>query len=110
MSVNKAVDFYTAVPKMHNCAEAVADGFGRVEIMEQMKKSGGGRAPDGLCGALYAALTVLPPEISETVLAEFAAAAGSDKCKEIKGSTRTSCADCVRIAAELVQKYSNKEG
>ena len=48
-----------------NCAQAVAVTFQVLsgltpEDIENHRHSGGGRAPGGLCGALYAALELLP--------------------------------------------------
>ena len=52
---NKALELFTAVPKMHNCAQAVAEGCGHPEMVAELASCGGGRAPEGLCGALHSA-------------------------------------------------------
>ena len=54
--MNKAFELFTAVPKLHNCAQAVAAGAGNETLAAAMQSCGGGRAPLGRCGALYAAL------------------------------------------------------
>ena len=102
---NKAFELFTAVPKLHNCAQAVADGMGRSDLVPELAACGGGRAPEGLCGALHSALLLVKPEKRDAVKAEFSAAAGALTCREIKGETRFPCAECVRIAADLVEKY-----
>ena len=43
--MNKAVELFTAVPKLHNCAQAVADGAGNRELACEMAACGGGKAP-----------------------------------------------------------------
>ena len=102
---NKAYELFTAVPKLHNCAQAVADGLGRGDLVPELAACGGGRAPEGLCGALHSALLLVKPENREAVKAEFAAAAGALTCSAIKGETKFPCAECVKVAAELVEKY-----
>lgn len=103
--MNKALEFFTAVPRKHNCAQAVAAGMERDDLVPELAACGGGRAPEGFCGALHTALLLIKPENRELVKQEFQAAAGALTCREIKGSTAFSCAECVRIAAELAEKY-----
>jgi hypothetical protein len=66
---------------------------------------GGGKAPGGLCGALYAALALAPESEHENIKASFAEKAGALTCCEIKSTTLFPCAECVRVAAELTEKY-----
>ena len=104
--MNNAYELFTAVPKQHNCAQAVADGFGDHALSEAMKVCGGGNAPYGRCGALHAALLLTDQACHEELIRKFTTAAKSEKCKEIKGSAEPfPCAECVRLAAELVEKF-----
>ena len=105
--MNKAVELFTAVPKMHNCAQAVAAGCGADEnLVKELSCCGGGKAPEGRCGALYAALEMTPAEKHEALKAEFVSVAKAEDCRSIKAQIPpTPCAECVRIAAELVEKY-----
>ena len=102
---NKAFELFTAVPKLHNCAQAVADGAGRADLVPELASCGGGRAPEGLCGALYSALLLAKPGNREKVKEEFQAAAGALTCREIKSNAKFPCAECVRLGAELAEKY-----
>ena len=102
---NNGVDFYTAVPKLHNCAQAVAAGAGREDLVESFAVCGGGKAPGGLCGALHAALALAPESEHENIKACFAEKAGALTCREIKSGTLFPCSECVRVAAELTEKY-----
>ena len=102
---NKAVELFTAVPKLHNCAQAVAAGSGREDLVTEMAANGGGRAPEGYCGALFAALQLVKPENREALKSDFMTDAGALTCREIKTGTLFPCKDCVRVAAELVEKY-----
>lgn len=104
--MSKAVELFTAVPKLHNCAQAVAAGAGDEALAEAMKVCGGGKAPQGRCGALHAALELTPAACHEKLIADFVAAAGAEGCWEIKSAESPfPCAECVRVGAELVEKY-----
>ncbi|MDO4574595.1 MAG: redox-active protein [Planctomycetia bacterium] len=87
-----------------NCAQAIMAGLGHDSRVAEMADCGGGRAPEGRCGALHAAILLLPEAVGESVIQEFAAVAGSDKCREIKRNGFP-CAKCVALAAELVEKH-----
>lgn len=102
---NKAVELFTAVPREHNCAQSVAAGSCREDLVAELSLCGGGRAPEGLCGALHAALLLVKEENKEAVKKEFASSAGALTCREIKGETKYPCVNCVELAAELVKKY-----
>lgn len=94
------------------CAQAVATAFkGKFKLREEdianLKAVSGGRAPGGLCGALYA-VRVLFREGRENqfqfVHEEFVRQAGSDQCRVIRAARKIGCAECVEIAAGLVEK------
>lgn len=104
----KAVELYTAPGHPYNCAQAVAIAAGHPELEAEMKACGGGRAPEGRCGALHAAMTLLPPELHQQLLEEFAGMAGALTCREIKGGGRTSCSDCVALAEVMLQRYTSR--
>ncbi len=96
-----AEDIFARVPKTHNCAQSVAAGCGHEDLVEKLDKCGGGRAPEGLCGALYAALLLLPESKREAAKAEFIRQVGAAECKVIKTQSGTPCSRCVAIAASL---------
>ena len=99
--MTKAHALFTAVPKLHNCAQAVADGCGApADILDAMKVCGGGKAPDGLCGALHAAVTLFPDR-AEEIKSKFAETVGGIRCREIKTGPKTPCPVCVETAARL---------
>jgi len=94
-----------------NCAQAVAHAFkDRISLPEEELKSyekfGGGRAPEGYCGAIYAAQRLLEASGSEKA-AElrvfFQNIAGSFKCREIRSMKKITCLECVEKAAEAVE-------
>ena len=104
--MSKAVELFTAVPKLHNCAQAVAAGAGDDLLAEEMKTCGGGKAPLGRCGALHAALVLTPETSHEQLIKEFVQKAGAETCREIKSAACPyPCPECVRLGDELVKKY-----
>ena len=106
---NTALQYFTAVPKQHNCAQAVAAGAGREDLVCSLGSCGGGRAPEGFCGALYAALLLAPETEHEKIRTSVQAAAGALTCREIKSAAQVSCAECVRIAAQLTEPFLSGE-
>ena len=100
---DEAVAAFHRPPERFNCAQAVALAAGESPVrVAELAASGGGRAPGGLCGALHAAMSLLPSGKAEAVRREFARRLGADTCRALKGELKVPCADCVRTAAELV--------
>ena len=63
-------------------------------------------APEGYCGAFYAAKCILDkhfPHRSAEGLEQLRSAAGSLKCREIKALKKLPCVGCVEKAAEVVE-------
>ena len=112
-----------------NCAQAVAKAFGddldvTDEIIADLAKMGGGRAKDGVCGALFAAqkiVTEIPSPLrregqgegsksdsSENLVddinAEFLDQVETLKCKEIRKAKKVDCRSCVGLAARLLSQ------
>jgi hypothetical protein len=92
-----------------NCAESVAEAWQEVsgkdsEVTENMSECGSGRAPMGLCGAVYAAQLVSDEDKKIELTDRFADAAGSLVCREIRSMRKLSCAACVELAASLLEE------
>jgi hypothetical protein len=101
-----ALKVFRQPPERFNCAQAVLHawcevGGGTALTVAELKPFGAGRAPDGLCGAVYAACLLAPDRAGELKSA-FAAGVGSLYCKEIRAAKEHSCAECVAEAAELL--------
>lgn len=105
----KALALFTAVPKLHNCAQAIVAAAGREDLVAEFAAFGGGRAEGGLCGALYGALAVVSECDKEVLKRDFAQLAGSETCRELKMSQKLSCLEAVRIAGRLVDKYRTRD-
>lgn len=94
-----------------NCAQSVLNAFKDrfpvdKETADLFAGYGSGRAPEGHCGAFYAAKVILEkycPEKLAHFETTFSSVAGSTKCKEIRNIRRLSCAECVEKAAEYLE-------
>ncbi len=94
-------------PERLNCAQAVRHARTSVygeEVMpvSDLKPFGGGRAPGGLCGALYAPC-ILAPQKAESLMSRFAQELGSTRCEELRTNKKHPCEGCVAMGARLVQ-------
>ena len=112
MEVQKAKDHYLGKNGCArlNCARSVAEPFKdrlalTPEILEHFSVCGGGIAPEGHCGAIHSALTIVgetaPGRVQE-IKDFFIRNAGSLKCREIKSQKKMGCGDCVGHAAEFL--------
>lgn len=96
-----------------NCAEAVAEAWQKVsgedlELTENLSKCGSGRAPQGWCGAIYAAQLVADEDRKAVITDRFADAAGSLLCREIRSARKLSCTACVELAAGLLEENAQE--
>ena len=101
--MNKALELFSASPRMHNCAQAVASGTGHDELYAELASCGGGKAAEGRCGALHAAMLIAGEGRAEEIRKRFVAALGSEKCAELKRVLAVPCAKCVETAASLAE-------
>jgi hypothetical protein len=100
-----ALDRFRKPPERLNCAQAVFAAFGDhgEGARERYAGLGGGRAEGGVCGALYAAKSLVREPAAQTrVERAFVAAAGSPSCRDIRALKQLSCHNCVATACRLV--------
>ena len=96
--------------KRLNCAQSVINAFKDKyiidrDIVEQFQHYGGGKAPEGMCGAYFAARYALEKSDSEKLddfEKFFVDQAGSTKCHQIRAMKRLSCLDCVLKSSEYL--------
>ncbi len=95
-----------------NCAQAVAAAFKDKGLISEREFQlfsgyGSGRAPEGHCGSLHAAMVILrrisPDKVKELQVL-FSAKAGALKCKQIRLAKKIPCSACVELAADFVGK------
>ncbi len=111
----KCTDTFRTPPFRHNCAQAVVYkyaaklGLTQDEALERFAGFAAGRAPGGLCGALYAARCIAPDE-ADKVEAEFKKTTnGFLTCADIKGRSGTPCLVCVMAIDEILEKLAGGE-
>lgn len=97
----RALSLFRTAPYCYNCAQTICAAVRRMDLLEAMAEFGHGKAPEGLCGALYGALQSSPEEKRPEVLRRFVSKLGYSKCKELKREGRVSCPECVAAAASL---------
>lgn len=95
----KALSTFRTEPWRHNCAQAVCAALGREDLLEAVSACGTGRAPDGVCGALYGALLCTPVQSREELKRRFVEKLGYSHCRELKKEGCVPCRDCVASAA-----------
>lgn len=107
MNKPNALVFFRGASR-YNCAQAVLKAYavetGTCEsCLERFSQFGSGRAPEGECGALFAAKAILEDTAAKNeVEREFVQVAGTTRCREIRKSRRATCEQCVQTAANAV--------
>lgn len=107
VSKPNALEFFRG-PQRYNCAQAVLKTYASVAgvgqaCVDQFARYGGGRAPGGECGALYAAKALLAdPQAKQEVEQHFLTVTGTTACRDIRQERRVSCEQCVQAAADAV--------
>ena len=106
---NQSETFFRKPPYMFNCAQSVIKGFeneleNSESVLEDFSGYAGGRAPKGICGALYAANYIMQKHGLPSITDDFVTKAGAETCKEIKGKFKFPCIECVRLADYLVEQ------
>lgn len=92
-----------------NCAQAVAMAWhGKnkqlADLSHELAGCGHGKAPEGLCGALYALHRIAGPEQAGVLTGCFAKESGGHTtCEGIRLSKALRCIECVEVAASLLQ-------
>jgi hypothetical protein len=113
MSVIKAKDYFSGKGgERLNCGQAILSAFKEKfplpdQTIDRFKGYGGGKAPEGYCGAFYAVKSILEthfPGKFKNAEQTFLTQAGSTKCKEIRASRKLSCLGCIEKAGEYLEK------
>lgn len=109
-----ALNHFHAEPHKWNCAQSIIKsrqnitGISDEEIEEKFRPKGGGKAEDGICGAVYAACTMMDDEagkrLKESVMNKF----GAITCQGLKGEGRAACKDVVQYVDEWLENETGK--
>lgn len=106
----EAEKFY--LEKRGNCAQSVAFSWskymeGNEIAANDLSTSGLGKAPEGMCGAIYAAQGLVEASLQDEIIEKFKKVAqGHITCKDIRKSRALSCVECVGTAADLLHRIS----
>ncbi len=97
--------------KKLNCGQAIIyafkDKFSLSDaLISQFEGYGGGKAPEGHCGAFYAAKVILEnrhPDKLKDCESSLLTHAGSTKCKDIRLSRKLTCIGCIEKVADILE-------
>jgi len=113
MSKEKAKAYFLGQQghKKLNCGQTIVHAFKDKfslpgDLIAQFEGYGGGKAPEGHCGAFYAAKVILEnrhPEKLKDCEQTLITHSGSTKCKEIRSSRKLTCIGCVEKVAESLE-------
>ena len=106
-NLEEQIDKYFHGKEGYNCAQTVlrilknnqnVQNISEEDIINA-KAFGGGRAPDGYCGALYGALFASRDDYKKMqILNDFQNIIGNLTCREIKQVNKKSCKECILTA------------
>ncbi len=104
----KSEEYFHVMPEKLNCAQAILKGFQKEfnitdQEIEEYRAWGGGRAQEGICGALFSAERLLKQAGKSDITEEFNSTIGEVHCLPIK-ALKYHCIDCVSLADELIEK------
>eukprot|EP00703_Trepomonas_sp_PC1_P005441 JAP91165.1 hypothetical protein TPC1_17297 [Trepomonas sp. PC1] len=99
-----ALKYFRQPPHKLSCCQAVIAGVNGVEDPQipDYAKFGAGKAPEGWCGAAYAA-KLLRPDLEDAISKKFTEEAGAVQCKEIRKINKVPCTGCVKLACDLLE-------
>lgn len=108
-----ALKYFHKPPGYYNCAQAVYKAFqeeyqiSNDQIVE-LAKYGNGKAPEGYCGAYFAALELLKekPALAEEFSLRFQEKSDYLTCFDIRFNYSMSCKNLVRLAANLLHELN----
>ena len=114
----KAKDYFHLAPANWNCAQALQKsrqpytGLSDEEIELQYRPMGGGRAPFGMCGALYSLRQLVgeDTEMADKLTERFEERTGGLTCRELKGKHGRPCSWLVEQAEELLEELDETVG
>lgn len=95
-----------------NCAQSVAAAWAHknpvvTDRVREFSGCGGGRSPEGTCGALYASCQLAGEPVAESIKARFMQHSGGHvACREIRAARTLRCVDCVELAAGLLDEHA----
>ncbi|MDQ2180487.1 C-GCAxxG-C-C family (seleno)protein [Marinifilum sp. D714] len=111
-----ALKYFHKPPGYYNCAQAIFKAFQEEyqitnnQIVE-LAKYGNGKAPNGYCGAYYAALELIKdkPDLKEEFTKRFQEKSDHLTCFDIRFNYTMSCKNLVKLAANLLDEIDSEQ-
>lgn len=111
-----ALKYFHKPPGYYNCAQAIFKAFQEEyqitnnQIVE-LAKYGNGKAPNGYCGAYYAALELIKdnPDLKEEFTKRFQEKSDYLTCFDIRFNYSMSCKNLVKLAANLLDEIDSEQ-
>ncbi|WP_321297227.1 C-GCAxxG-C-C family (seleno)protein [Marinifilum fragile] len=111
-----ALKYFHKPPGYYNCAQAIFKAFQEEyqitnnQIVE-LAKYGNGKAPNGYCGAYYAALELIKdnPDLKEEFTRRFQEKSDYLTCFDIRFNYTMSCKNLVKLAANLLDEIDSEQ-
>ncbi len=112
-----ALEFFHAQPNNWNCAQCILKTYqlrsqlSDEDIERDYRSKGGGKAPEGLCGALYASRVLLGEDSKEAaeLTEDFRKELGAVTCLGLKRDLHVPCTRTVSTADALLNKQLEKK-
>lgn len=111
-----ALKYFHKPPGYYNCAQAIFKAFQdeyqitNNQIVE-LAKYGNGKAPNGYCGAYFAALELIKdkPELKDEFTKRFQEKSDHLTCFDIRFNYTMSCKNLVKLAANLLNEIDSEK-
>lgn len=110
MNKTKAKELFHNKENNWNCAQAIIKS--RQDILNisdenielHYRSKGGGRAENGICGAIYAATKLMSEEEAQRFIAQAEKDLGASTCKGLKGELKVACPGIVNYVDEKLEE------
>lgn len=111
-----ALKYFHKPPGYYNCAQAIFKAFQdeyqitNNQIVE-LAKYGNGKAPNGYCGAYYAAMELIKdkPDLKNEFTKRFREKSDHLTCFDIRFNYTMSCKNLVKLAANLLNEIDSEK-
>ncbi|KAH0573388.1 hypothetical protein SS50377_25508 [Spironucleus salmonicida] len=101
-----AMQYFHIAPMNLPCSSAIMATYkgARDAQVQGTMHLRGGNAPNNECGAISAAKLVRP-DLEDNLLNKFQEVAGSWKCADLRGDGKFGCANCLKLASQVLEDH-----
>ncbi|PXY02467.1 hypothetical protein DF185_07395 [Marinifilum breve] len=111
-----ALKYFHKPPGYYNCAQAIFKAFQEEyqitnDQIVELAKYGNGKAPNGYCGAYFAALELIKdkPDLKDEFTKRFQEKSDHLTCFDIRFNYSMSCKNLVKLAANLLNEIDSEK-